>query len=221
MSCGTHDVAAALSGREGENMINKIGLVVVIVAGLAFCSKPAQTGASGSGTLKGGRFAAPFKGFQDAFDSKDYCLALAELRSLMQAYWAESPLALGNIRFVNGPDNSYGIYEPRPNDVFTAGEPIYIYMEPSGYAIAGDPAGYYEFGFKADFQVADGSGQVLGGQKDFANLAFKSWNKNTEISLTFTYTLSGLEKGRYKLITEVADARSAKQVTAEKTFVIQ
>lgn len=130
-------------------------------------------------------------------------------------------VGLGNIRFVNGADNSYGIYEPRPNDVFTAGEPIYLYLEPSGYALTANPAGYYEFGFKADFPVADENGQVLGGQKDFANLAFKSWNKNTEIALTFTYTLSGLEKGRYKLITEVADARSAKKATAEEAFVIR
>jgi hypothetical protein len=202
-------------------MKRTIALGLATMVFLAGCSKPANTGAEKPGGPEGGPLGASYEGFRSAFASKDFSLALTELRSLVEAFWAEAPLGLGNIRFVNGPDNSYGIYEPRPIDVFTAGEPIYLYMEPSGYAITTNPAGYHEFGFKADFQVADGSGQVLGGQKDFANLAFKSWNKNTEISLTFTYTLSGLEKGRYKLITEVADARSAKQVTAEKTFVIQ
>lgn len=187
----------------------------------ACCSRPAKTGAGGPGGPQGGPFGPSIEGFQAAVGSKDYGQALTELRSLVQTFWMEAPLALGHIRFVKGPDNSYGIYEPRPDDAFRAGEPIYLYMEPSGYAITGNPAGYYDFGFKADFQITDENGQVLGGQKDFASLAFKSWNKNTEISLTFTYTVSGLGKGRYRIITEVADAHSAKKATAEKAFVIQ
>lgn len=120
-----------------------------------------------------------------------------------------------------GDNNSYGIYEPKENDVFTAGEPIYLYVEPAGYAETRNPAGYFEFGFKVDFQVVDDSGTVLGGQTDFAVLPFKSWNVNTEMSLTFTYTLSGLEKGKYKIITQVSDMHSAKKATNEKGFAIE
>jgi hypothetical protein len=201
------------------NKMIVLGLAAAVL--LAGCAKPAKTGAGGTSGLEGGTFGASYEAFQAAYASKDYGHALTELRSLMQTFWTESPLALGNVRFVKGSDNSYGIFEPRGNDVFAAGEPIYLYVEPSGYAIIENPAGHYEFGFKADFQVADESGQILGGKKDFAAMPFKSWNRNTEISLTFTYTLSGLEKGKYRIITEVTDAHSAKKTTAEKDFTIQ
>jgi hypothetical protein len=196
-----------------------LGLAVTVV--LACCSKPASTGAGGPSSPEGGPFGAACGKFQAAFAAKDYALALTDLRAILQTFWMEAPLMLGNAHFVKGPDNSYGIFEPHGGEVFTEGEPIYLYMEPTGYAIVENPAGYFEFGFKADFQVTDENGQVLGGQKDFAAMPFRSWNRNTEISLTFTYTVSGLDKGRYKIITVVADAHSEKRATIEKPFVIQ
>jgi hypothetical protein len=196
-----------------KEVMMKKSLLLGLVAILAFagCSK----------TGKIGPFDGSFGVFQSAAAAKDFSKALTALRSLMLSYLAESPLFLENVKFVMGADNSYGIYEPRESDVFAAGEPIYLYVEPAGYAINKNPLGYREFGFKADFQVADASGKVLGGQTDFAVLPFKSWNPNTEISLTFTYTLSGLEKGKYKITTQITDAHSAKKASCEKWFTIE
>ena len=196
-----------------------LGLFVILI--LAGCSKPEKAGVIGANAEARGPFDAPFSAFKSAFEAKDYGKALAGLRSLTETFWAESPLLLGNAKFVKGETNSYGIYEPRENDVFTAGEPIYLYVEPAGFAVTRNPVGYFEFGFKVDFQVVDGGGTVLGGQTDFAVLPFKSWNVNTEMSLTFTYTLSGLEKGKYKIITQVSDMHSTKKATIEKSFAIE
>jgi hypothetical protein len=196
-----------------------LGLVAVI--SFAGCSKTGKAGAAGEQVAAIGPFDGSFEVFKSAAAAKDHGKALAALRSLMLSFLAESPLFLENAKFVKGVDNSYGIYEPRENDVFAAGEPIYLSMEPAGYAIRRNPAGYCEFGFKADFQLADASGKVLGGQTDFAALPFKSWNSNSEIALTFTYTLSGLEKGRYKLITQVSDTHSTKKASCETWFTIE
>jgi len=93
----------------------------------------------------------------------------------------------------------------REGDSFKIDEPIYLYIEPIGYTLKENQKSLYEFGFLADFTIESEDGKVLGGQKDFAKLNFKSWNYNTEIALTFTYTISGLEQGKYKIVTVVRD----------------
>lgn len=196
-----------------------LGLIVSLV--LAGCSKPAKTAGEGANTGAVGPFNASFDAFRSAFEAKDYAKALAGLRSLVRTFWAESPLVLENAMFVKGDTNSYGIYEPRENDVFAPGEPIYLYLEPAGHIVTRNPAGYYEFGFKVDFQIVDESGTVLGGQTDFATMPFKSWNINTEMSLTFTYTFSGLGKGKYKIITQVSDMHSEKKATVENSLTVE
>jgi hypothetical protein len=191
-----------------------------LVAIMAF-SLCAATGAGSGQAATAGTFVKECETVASAAAARDYVKALSALKSLMVSLWAESSLALSNVKFVKGADNSYGMYAPRENDAFTAGEPIYLYAEPSGYVIKKNAAGYFEFGFEADFQVADESGKVLGGQNEFAVMPFKSWNPNTEISITFTYTLSGLEKGKYKIVTQVSDAQSPKKATSEKWFTIK
>ncbi len=191
-----------------------LGLLAALVIGL--CS-----GTGNAQTAPAGPFDKAIAAFRSAAAAKDFVKALSALRSLGTAFWAESPLLLENVRFVKGADNTYGVYEPKAGDAFAAGEPICLYAEPAGYVFKRNPAGYFEFGFKADFQVADESGKVLGGQNDFAVLPFKSWNPNTEVSITFTYTLSGLEKGKYKIITQVSDMNSTKKASCEKWFSVK
>jgi hypothetical protein len=198
--------------------MKKIALFWLIAAlGLSVC---AASGSEGVPAAPAGPFEKAFAAFTSAAAAKDHAKALAALRSLMASFWSESALLLENVRFVKGADNSFGMYEPRGSDAFSDGEPIYLYAEPAGYVIKKNPAGYFEFGFKADFQVADESGKVLGGQNDFAVMPFKSWNANTEVSITFTYTLSGLDKGRYRIITQVSDVNSKKKSSCEKWFTI-
>ena len=168
-----------------------------------------------------GEFDEAYGAFAAAAAAKDYAGALAALRRLVTDFCTQSPLLLGNVRFVKGPSNSYGLFEPRGSDAFADGEAIYLYAEPAGYSFKRNPAGTYEFGFKADFQVADEGGKVLGGQNGFAVLPFKSWNPNSEVSITFTYTFSGLQQGRYKITTQVADMNSAKKAACEKWFTVQ
>ena len=166
-------------------------------------------------------FDETYSQFKAELTKNDYFKAHAELHHLMEHFWEKTPLLLRNVRFVKGEDNSYGIYDPKDGNSFAPGEPLYLYLEPIGYAFKKNPKGYHEFGFKADFTLEDDKGNELGGQKDFANLNFSSWNFNTEVSVTFTYTFTGFDKGKYKVITHVRDANSDKNATVEKWFYIK
>jgi hypothetical protein len=166
-------------------------------------------------------FEESFSQFKGDFSEGEYYSAHSELHHMMELFWAKVPLLLRNVRFVKDDDNTYGIYEPRENDSFAAGEPIFLYLEPAGYTFKKNPRGYYEFGFVADFTLEDDEGNVLGGQKGFADLDFSSWNYNTEISLTFTYTFTGFSAGKYKVMTHVKDTYSNKSATVEKWFHIR
>lgn len=166
----------------------------------------------GMALLRAGQSQAP--------GSVDFVQEYRALRASLEAFWQRAPLLLNNVRLVQGTGNSYGIYEPRPQAAFQAGEPIYLYLEPVGYTLKKNPTGFYEFGFTADFTVKDAAGKVLGGQTAFADLNFRSWNFNTEVALTFTYRFSALKKGSYKVATVVKDKFSGKQATVEKEFTI-
>jgi hypothetical protein len=166
-------------------------------------------------------FEKSFSQFTSHFAAGRYFDAHAELHHSLELFWENTPLLLRNARFVKGDDNSYGIFEPKDGDIFAAGEPVYLYLEPIGYAFKKKTEGYYAFGFKADFTLEDDKGNELGGQKGFADLNFNSWNHNTEVSVTFTYTFTGFDEGKYKVITYVMDAYSGKSATVEKWFNIR
>lgn len=163
---------------------------------------------------------AHYESLQKSSGTNNYQQAIKDMEAIKEAVWSRIPFSLNNAVFVKGPDNSYGIYEPEDDDTFSPGETIYLYLEPAGYKIIKQEAGYYEFNFTADFQLVNENGEILGGQEQFASLPFKSWNPNKEISLTFNYHFTGLPAGKYKLITIVHDLNSGQKATVEKQFLI-
>jgi hypothetical protein len=199
-----------------------LGLILIFV--LTACGKKAEekkaeeAGAALQGVTGG--MMSTLTQFGSALDRKDFSGAFESLRAVLQDFWGMSNLLLENVRFVKSDNNTFGIYEPRESEEFAAGEAMYLYMEPVGYSMKKNDQGKYEFGFKTDITLENEKGEILGGQKDFANMGFSSWNFNTEICLTFTYTFSGLDKGRYKIVTAVHDVGSEKTATCEKWFTI-
>ncbi len=188
-------------------------LFLLALLPLAGCRQSAAGGSS--------PFDAVFTEFKSTLEGKNHLQALASLHRMLEDFWAQAPLLMANPRFVKSAGNSYGIYEPKEDDQFTAGEVIYLYMEPVGFTVKANPGGWREFGFTADFKVEDSAGKVLGGQNDFATLPFKSWNYNTEIALTFNYTFNGLASGRYKIVTVVKDMHADKKATVEKWLTVR
>jgi len=190
----------------------KCAVIVCVTMMLLFAESPEKDTAV---------FEETFAQFNREFVGKDYFKAYETLHSALELFWQRTPLLLRNVQFVKSDDNSYGIYEPRDNNSFASGERLYLYLEPIGYAFKKNPKGYYEFGFTADFTLEDDKGNELASQKGFADLSFNSWHHNTEVALTFTYTFTGFDKGKYKVITNVSDANSSKSATVDKWFYVK
>jgi hypothetical protein len=195
-------------------------LVLVLLPGCG--KKPEETKPAEAAGIPGvpADMQVVFTQFGSALERQDYTAAFLSLRSAIENFWGITPLLLQNERFVKSDGNTFGIFEPKDTDEYAAGEPMYLYLEPVGFGVKKSAEGKYEFGFNVDFSLESEKGEILGGQKGFANMPFSSWNFNTEIALTFTYTFSGLEKGRYKIITTVRDAVSDKSATCEKWFSV-
>jgi len=197
------------------------GLILIFV--LTACGKKAEEKTEEAGPGLPGVTAgmmSTLTQFGSDLDKQDFAAAYSSLRAILQDFWGMSPLFLRNVRFVKNDGNTFGIYEPREIVEYAPGEVIYLYMEPTGYTLKQNGQGKYDIGFAADMSIEDEKGDILGGQKDFGQMAFSSWNFNTEMCLTLTYTFSGLEKGRYKIVTTVRDVGSDKTATCEKWFSI-
>jgi hypothetical protein len=119
-----------------------------------------------------------YDSLKSSLESRDYQKTLEAISNMKDKIWEEAPLMLQNVQLVKDPDNTYGVYEPAEDDVYAEGETIYLYVEPVGYKIIKNEAGYYEFAFSADFQVVSESGEIIGGQEKLVPLPFKSWHPN-------------------------------------------
>jgi hypothetical protein len=195
-----------------------IGLMVVLLLSAACTKKEGPE--AGARTTPSSLFDSSLAQLKAAMGKNDHAGAFAALRSMFEAFWEKSPLLLNNIKFVMSESASYGIYTPKATDEFSPDEVIYLYLEPIGQTLKKNEQGQYDFGFTADFALEDETGRVLGGQKGFVNPNFTSWNFNTEIALTFNFTFSGLQAGKYKIVLSVKDVNSAKTATVNKVFAI-
>jgi hypothetical protein len=195
-----------------------IGLTAALILSTACAKKEGP--AADAGATPPSPYDSSLARFKEAMGKNDESGALAALRSTLEILWEKSPLLLTNVKFVTSDSSSYGIYTPRTTEEFAQGEVIYLYLEPVGQILKRNERGQYDFGFRADFVLEDESGKVLGGQNDFVNPSFTSWNFNTEIALTFNFTFTGLEAGKYKIVLTVKDVQSAKTATVNKVFAI-
>ncbi|MGB4703809.1 MAG: hypothetical protein WBI18_01840 [Candidatus Saccharicenans sp.] len=207
-----------------------LGGVFFFLIGLAADCLKKNENPTEKGNLKNDQIAAAsiiqvydslYSSIKSSLEKEDYLQALTEIGSLRDAVWEETPFSLVNTLLVKTASNTFGVYEPEEDDVYSEGETIYLYLEPVGYKILKNDTGLYEFRFLADFQLVSENGEILGGQERFADLLFKSWHPNKEVAITFNYNFSGIPAGKYKIITTVYDASSDKKASAETWITVE
>lgn len=134
--------------------------------------------------------------------------------------WTASPLAFAAAGFAEGPASGYGVYTPRSASVFASGEPMTVYLQPTGYGFEETGSGY---GYKmsVSYQLLTPSGQVLAAENGFASVAGTSRSKDRQAYTSLTFKFEGLPSGNYMLETSVADAVDNKSAVVRLPFEVK
>ena len=154
----------------------------------------------------------------NAGDAAGALLALGEIYSQV---WAQN-LTIGFTQglLVAKPSTGYGVYNPRPTNVFKKGEPILIYCEPFGFDYGSPGEGLYSVNLFVDLQVLDASGNKLAKAPEATEYNMPSRHKSQEVPVNITYTLDGLPLGHYTLVTTLRDKNSLKAGSFQTTIEI-
>ena len=146
--------------------------------------------------------------------------ALQSAQGAVNQLWAASPLFLNQALFTKGKAAGFGIYDPRPDTVFSQTDPLYVYLQPAGYGfqLTGE---LIQFGFVVDLAVLDASGRERGGAKDFTKFDYVSRTANKEITLIFTVDPLKLTPGNYGLKITVHDKVKNQSVAKMLPFAIR
>jgi hypothetical protein len=114
---------------------------------------------------------------------------------------------------------SYGVYTPRKDNRFLAGEPVRIYVEPVGHTIR-KKEDLFLVSLSLDFTLVDESGKVLGGERGYDRLELKSRRPLMEFMTHFTYDTAGLPPGSYVFETLLRDSFSSRSLKVEVPVII-
>ncbi len=138
--------------------------------------------------------------------------AVAAARDLLGIVWSTSQeIGFDATVLVSEPAAGYGIYNPRVDEKFKAGEPVIIYAEPFGFEYGAPGDGLNSIGFFVDLKVTNSeTSEVLGDVQNVTELDLTSRYKNREFQANLTYNLDGLPPGKYILLTTLRDKNSAK-----------
>ena len=142
------------------------------------------------------------------------------LRTALTEQWAEMPFALRSTELVTEKPVGYGMYAPRANNRYHAGEAILLYTEPVGYKVTRDGA-VLRSTLSADLRVLDAKGKELATQKDFGKWSLASRRFATEFFVFFTVNLTGAPPGEYTVEIPIHDQGSGKTATLQQAIVVE
>lgn len=134
------------------------------------------------------------------------------LQRAMAGAWKRLPFTVVNVHLVAAPPAGYGRFIPRVDNVYRPGEPLILYMEPVGFTVVHDQKnGVYRYNISTDFNLVDAWGRVVSGRREFGRFGGRSRRFPDRFPLTFTYNLSGLPPGEYRVETILRDMLDKKQ----------
>jgi hypothetical protein len=149
-----------------------------------------------------------------ALAQKEAAGVLEALGRATAAAWRRLPFTAVEVHLVAAPPEGFGEYLPRVDNVYRPSEPLILYLEPVGFAVTRDAdEGVYRHNLAADFNLVDAWGHVVSGRRRFGRFQGETRHFPDRLPLTFTYSLSGLPPGEYRLETILRDLLGEKTHT--------
>ena len=158
---------------------------------------------------------------QQAHQAGNKSLAVIKMQEALEMLWQDADIWVAKSVLIANKASGFGIYNKRADNVYKAGQPILVYVEPMGYNHRLRQDGKYEFGVISDFIVKRPSGEILGGKKNVARMVLVSSRPNQEMFLNLTYRLSGAPPGKYVIETVLHDVVSNKMVSIDNEIEIK
>jgi hypothetical protein len=157
-----------------------------------------------------------------------FCAATAQAQTVADidkadaavvAAWEKTPLTIRKVLFVAAPPEGFGMYQPRPNNVFKKGEPLIAYIEPVGFGWKELDEGRYTLGFRVSYKIYLADGKVGIAKDDFVTIQKQSYDRNREFNLVLTSNLDA-PPGDYVLEYTLHDVTGDKSTTFKLPFKI-
>ena len=158
---------------------------------------------------------------RQALEARDPAATLGALRQALSLAWERLPFTVLEVHLVAAPPAGLGQYLPRVDNIYRPSEPMILYLEPVGFKVRHDPGkGEYSYNLAADFNLVDAWGRVVGGRRDFGHFGWTGRQFPERFPLSFTYSLSGLPPGDYRVETTLRDVLDKKSHTVVTPFKI-
>lgn len=142
------------------------------------------------------------------------------MRKAALEIWNEGPLLFRKTLFVTKPPAGFGIYNPRPDNVFGPDEKLLLYIEPVGFAWK-PKDGLNHAELVADLVLKDAEDTVMGQQEGFAIFTFDSHEKNLEVMTAVTIDFTEAPAGKYSAELKFTDTIGDKSATFSLPFEIK
>ena len=130
--------------------------------------------------------------------------------SALEIAWEKLPLTFRNIHLVDS-ITGYGLYVKRKDNIYQAGDKIFIYAEALGFAYGQDAVGNMSIGFDVGIDIFDTSDKRIFSIEKMGSFSSPVRHKNREFNVHLNVNTGNMKPGKYKAIFNLRDLYSDKQ----------
>ncbi len=151
---------------------------------------------------------------ETAIAAGDHVAAWTAVGALSEEAWNAAPqIGFTRVSLATELSVGYGIFNPKEDNKFKAGSPIFIYSEPWAYGFGNPGEGLYSINLAVDLDLSTEAGEALGSLKDIAKIEHVTRNKLRELNASVNFNLDGISPGKYRLRVTMRDQNSTKSGT--------